>query len=96
MFWLAAVGLAVAMSSLSAHRQDECLQAAFIDVGEQQVRVFLSITPGTEVASRFRAVLDTDGDGVSDGVEAHQGSFPNDPSDGGQNPGPPINPSCNE
>lgn len=57
------------MSSLSAHQQDECLQAALIDVGADQVRVFLSITPGTEVATRFRTVLDTDGDGVISGIE---------------------------
>jgi hypothetical protein len=69
MFCAAAVGLAAAMSSLSAHRQDECLQAALIDVGEQQVRVFLSITPGTEVATRFRAVVDTDADGILSGAE---------------------------
>lgn len=56
-------------SSLLAHRQDECLQAALIDVGAQEVRVFLSITPGAEVATRFRAVVDTDANGMLSGAE---------------------------
>lgn len=52
------------MGTILAHRLDECLQAALIDFGTDEVRVFLSITPGTEVAARFLDLVDTDGDGV--------------------------------
>jgi len=62
--WLVAVAVGLAMPSLRAHRPDECLQAALIDVGPEQVRVFLSMTPGTEVAARFKAMVDADGNGV--------------------------------
>lgn len=67
---LAGVAGVVAMPLLQAHRQDECLQAALIDVAPDQVRLFLSITPGAEVAARFNAVVDLDQNGTVSGAEA--------------------------
>ena len=46
--WLGLLAGVAAMPLLQAHRQDECLQAALIDVAPDQVRLFLSITPGAE------------------------------------------------
>lgn len=68
--WLACLTFGLGVLTLSAHRQDECLQAALIDVGEHQVRVFLSITPGTEVAARFEKVVDADGNGSVSELES--------------------------
>ena len=68
--WLACLTFGLGVLTLSAHRQDECLQAVLIDVGEHQVRVFLSITPGTEVAARFEKVVDADGNGSVSELES--------------------------
>jgi len=67
---LALLAGALAMPLLQAHRQDECLQAALIDVAPEQIRLFLSITPGTEVAARFNAVVDLDQNGAVSQGEA--------------------------
>ncbi len=67
---LALLAGSMVMPLLHAHRQDECLQAVLIDVAPEQIRLFLSITPGTEVAARFNAVVDLDRNGTVSPREA--------------------------
>jgi hypothetical protein len=47
----------------SAHRLDEYLQAARIDIGDGRVEVELSLTPGAAVAGTIFADIDRDRDG---------------------------------
>ena len=54
--------LVTAVSSVSAHRRDEYLQAARIAVEPEQVNVALDLTPGIEVADAVIADIDRDGD----------------------------------
>src|SRR4051812_12693540 len=54
--------------ALSAHRRDEYLQAARIDVEPNRVDVELDLTPGIEVADSWIDAIDRDRDGrLSDG-----------------------------
>jgi hypothetical protein len=48
---------------VTAHRLDECLQAARIEVGLRQIRIELDLTPGAQVADRIIRLLDADQDG---------------------------------
>lgn len=48
---------------VKAHRLDECLQAARIEVGMRQIRIELDLTPGAQVADQIIRVLDADQDG---------------------------------
>lgn len=63
----AGVALALAIvagTSASAHRRDEYLQAARIDVAPDHVAIDLDLTPGAAVAEAVIAGLDGDRDGV--------------------------------
>ena len=52
-----------------AHRLDEYLQAATIDVAKGHVAVRLHLTPGVEVAAQVLSSIDTNGDGLISQVE---------------------------
>ena len=54
----------LAATPLSAHRLDEYLQAARIDVAPGRVQIQLDLTPGTAVASRIVQTIDDDRDGA--------------------------------
>lgn len=47
-----------------AHRLDEYLQATFVSVGKDQVKLDVFLTPGTAVLALVLADIDTDQDGV--------------------------------
>jgi hypothetical protein len=52
----------------SAHRRDEYLQAARLDLAPDRIDLELDLTPGMALAGRVIAEMDRDGDGVvSDG-----------------------------
>jgi hypothetical protein len=55
----------------SAHRLDEYLQAARISVGQNAIRLDLSLAPGAAVARDFIAAVDADGDGMITVTEAN-------------------------
>ena len=55
---------AVAATDTSAHRTEDYLQAARIDLGPDRVRITLDVTPGIAVAESFIAALDDDRDGA--------------------------------
>ncbi|MCD7098461.1 HupE/UreJ family protein [Stenotrophomonas sp. MMGLT7] len=57
LFGLAAAGPA------PAHRLDEYLQAATLDLGSRRVELQLHLVPGVDVAAQVLATLDADGDG---------------------------------
>jgi hypothetical protein len=66
----ASSGLAVALAmtllagtDAAAHRTEDYLQAARIDVEPDRVQITLDLTPGRAVAESFLATLDRDGDG---------------------------------
>jgi hypothetical protein len=70
----AALALAAAMvtaTSPSAHRLDECLQAARIAVEPDHLTLELDITPGVAVAGAIVSAIDRDRDGVLSAAE-HQ------------------------
>jgi hypothetical protein len=70
--WLAvALVVASAGAGTSAHRLDECLQAARIDVRRDGLHVDLALTPGTIVAPAVVAVIDRNGDASLDVDEQH-------------------------
>ena len=54
--------MAAAVDTLSAHRRDEYLQAARIDVEPELVNITLDLTPGIDVADAVMADIDQDGD----------------------------------
>ena len=54
----------VASTNVSAHRSEDYLQAARIDVERDGVLITLDLTPGIAAAESFIAALDHDGDGV--------------------------------
>ncbi|MCM3881394.1 MAG: hypothetical protein ND807_14900 [Vicinamibacterales bacterium] len=54
---------------VSAHRLDEYLQAARIDIGEGRVEFELSLTPGAAVAANIVADIDRDRDGSLSPIE---------------------------
>ena len=63
-----ALGLGVALTlaagaTISAHRLDEYLQAARIDLQPSGVLIDLDLTPGAAVADSIIAMIDRDGDG---------------------------------
>ncbi len=60
----AAVVLLALVSQASAHRLDEYLQAAMVDVQKDRVAVEVRLTPGVAVFRTVLAMIDTDGDGV--------------------------------
>jgi hypothetical protein len=49
---------------VSAHRRDELLQAARIDLTPAAVTIELDLTPGIDVAGEILAAIDRDGDGA--------------------------------
>ena len=60
-----AVAIAVAAGAgVSAHRLDELLQVARIDLRDNGVTIDLALTPGVEVADAIVASSDRDGNGV--------------------------------
>ncbi len=60
-----AVAIAVAAGvSVSAHRLDEFLQAARIDLRENGVSIDLALTPGVDIADAIVATIDRDSNGV--------------------------------
>lgn len=60
-----AVAMAVAaVSAVSAHRLDEYLQAATLDIDLTRVELELDLTPGVDVAAAVIADIDRDGNGV--------------------------------
>ena len=59
---LAAAAIVAAGSTVTAHRLDECLQAARIAIEPDHVQVELSLTPGVEVAGAMIDDIDRDGD----------------------------------
>jgi hypothetical protein len=67
-----ALGLALALAAvvgLSAHRRDEHLQAARIDVELDHVEVELDLTPGIDVVDALVIAIDRDGDGTLSDAE---------------------------
>lgn len=61
---LAFAGAILAGTSASAHRRDELLQAARVDIDSQWVDVEMSITPGIAVADAVIRGIDHDNDGT--------------------------------
>jgi hypothetical protein len=59
------------VSALAAHRLDEYLQAARIDLQAEGVRVEIDLTPGAMCAGSIVALIDHDGDGSASQVEQH-------------------------
>ncbi|MBL9167327.1 MAG: hypothetical protein JNN07_06265 [Verrucomicrobiales bacterium] len=55
--------LLAGITHTGAHRLDECLQAARIEVGIRQIRIELDLTPGAQVAHQIIRVLDADQNG---------------------------------
>jgi hypothetical protein len=51
-------------AGLSAHRLDECLQAARIAIEPERLQLELDLTPGMAAADAMIAGIDSDGDGV--------------------------------
>lgn len=52
----------VAAGTVSAHRLDECLQAARIAVEPERIELEMSLTPGIEMADQIVGEIDSDGD----------------------------------
>lgn len=63
------VVLATAGREASAHRLDELLQAARIDVHPDRARIELDLTPGSRMAGELSSVIDHDGDTVWSAAE---------------------------
>jgi hypothetical protein len=62
--------LVAAASTVSAHRRDEFLQAARLDIGPDRVELQLDLTPGIAIADRVVAQIDRDRNGVISEAEA--------------------------
>ena len=60
--WLVLTGLLLA-SGAPAHRLDEYLQAARVDLAADRIDLDLDLTPGVAVADRVFQLLDANGDG---------------------------------
>jgi nickel/cobalt transporter (NicO) family protein len=60
---IAVAAAAVGNTAVSAHRLDECLQAARIGVAPDRVEIELDVTPGTAVADAILSDIDGNGDG---------------------------------
>ena len=68
---VAALALLVVLSATaSAHRLDEYLQAIRVDVGPDEVRIELDLTPGVGVAPGVLAAIDVNGDKTISAIEA--------------------------
>ena len=53
-----------------AHRLDDLLQAAFIEITPNEIRLQLSLNPGVEVSDKLIWIIDRDGDrSISSGEE---------------------------
>ena len=61
---VAFLAVMAAVNGLSAHRLDEYLQAARIDIEPDRAEVQLDLTPGVAVAEGVIADIDRDRDGV--------------------------------
>jgi hypothetical protein len=59
-------------TSVSAHRRDELLQAARIDVEPRRMDLDLDLTPGIEVAEAIIAEIDRDRNGLISPDERHE------------------------
>lgn len=59
---LLSLGLHFQSLTTQAHRLDECLQAARIEISPQQLRIELDLTPGVAVAEQVIQLLDVDRD----------------------------------
>jgi hypothetical protein len=68
-FGLSAAIALVAGTAVSAHRLDEYLQAARIDLQPDRVTIHVDLTPGAAVAGSIIAAMDRDGDGVTSSGE---------------------------
>jgi len=66
----ALLAFALAPLSASAHRLDECLQAALVDLSDVGVDFELDLTPGAAVAVDYVAAVDSDRDGRISPAEA--------------------------
>jgi hypothetical protein len=65
--FLATLSLAIAfaaVASVSAHRLDELLQAARIDLRDDGVAIDLALTPGADIADSIVAAIDGDRNGL--------------------------------
>ncbi len=58
------------LPSASAHRLDECLQAARLDLTPDRFTLELDLTPGIQTADAFLSRIDLDRNGQVSGVEA--------------------------
>jgi hypothetical protein len=67
---LAPALIAAAVSSTSAHRRDEYLQAARLAVDPDRITIELDLTAGIAVAEAVIAAIDTDRSGAISGAEA--------------------------
>ncbi len=67
---LSAALIAGAVSSTSAHRSDEYLQAARLAVDPDRITIELDLTPGIAVAEAVIAAIDTDRSGAISSAEA--------------------------
>jgi hydrogenase/urease accessory protein HupE len=61
----------VAAAPAPAHRLDEYLQAATLDLGSRHIDLQLRLVPGVDVAAQVLATLDADGDGRLSDAERH-------------------------
>jgi hypothetical protein len=68
-FAAVALLLLSAATPATAHRLDEYLQAATIDLAKDHVAVEIRLTPGVEVFAAVLAGIDTDGDGIISDAE---------------------------
>jgi hypothetical protein len=59
---LVAATVMVVAGTVSAHRLDECLQAARIAVEPEHIELEVSLTPGIDVADQIVSDIDRDGD----------------------------------
>ena len=66
----AIVIVALASASPSAHRLDEYLQAARVNLARNAVELEIDLTPGASVAEAVIALVDADGDNAITPVEA--------------------------
>jgi predicted O-methyltransferase YrrM len=69
---LASAMVVAASGGVSAHRSDEYLQAARVDLVRDAVLIELDLTPGIAVAEPIIAMIDRDGDGAFSREEQHR------------------------
>ena len=60
---------AIAAADAGAHRLDEYLQASYIDVQPDRVRIELKLTPGVALAEHVLRLIDRDGDAAISAFE---------------------------